>query len=277
MARFKVLTIRVDKALTRSGLPDLDYALNPYLGCLHGCIYCYARLYTWHREASSEWGDVVVVKENLIEVLEREVKRIKPGVVGVSTITDPYQPVEAQYMLTRRSIELLLKHGFHVSIQTKNTLVLRDLDLLEEFKDQVDVGFTITSLKHSIARLIEPYSSPPLKRVEALKKISRQGIETWIFYGPVIPGLNDDEETVDDILESALEIGAKVLIDKLHVKKFMYRSDHPLHGVVESIDKWSWRVFIERVKRKCREYGVECIIGLAEPVKKEIGLDRFMI
>ncbi len=271
--------VRISRALTRSGLPDLDYALNPYIGCLHGCIYCYARLYTRYKIVRENWGSIVFVKDNLIDVLRKDIVNYPPGVVGVGTITDPYQPVEAVYELTRKSIEILLVNGFHTSIQTKNSLILRDLDLLVKYKDNVDVGFTITSLDPIKSQRMEPWASPPIARVNALKKISEAGVETWIFLGPIIPGYNDDSSSIESIIKVASETGSKVLIDKLHVKKFIYEKNHPLHGLIRIVKNYDWRGLFERISSICREYNVECIQGLAEPIKhKSVNrkLDEFI-
>ncbi|MEZ0393619.1 MAG: radical SAM protein [Desulfurococcaceae archaeon] len=256
----KVYKTRIKNALSRSGLPDIDYALNPYIGCSHGCIYCYARLYTRHKEVSENWGEVVIVKENIVEVLKEEVTRLPRGTVGVSTITDPYQPIETFYKLTRSSIKVLLEHGFRVSIQTKNPLVLRDVDLLSKYADRVDVGFTITTLEDSIASFIEPKAPPPRARSEALAKISGHGIKTWIFYGPIIPGLNDDDETIDGLLALAKETGSTVYYDRLHVKPFM--NDNSLAPYLIKLRRYDWRQFLEKLLKRCRTAGVECRPGL---------------
>lgn len=276
MRRVKILTVKASRAISRSGLPDIDYALNPYIGCSHGCIYCYARLYTRHREVAENWGSIVIVKENLLEVLRKETKKYKPGVIGLSTITDPYQPVEAIYRLSRGSLRILLENNFHVSIQTKNPLILRDLDILVNYRNRVDVGFTITTLNNSIARLIEPYSPPPSSRAKALIELSRKNIDTWIFYGPVIPGLNDDIKTIDHMLNLALETNSKILIDNLHVKPFMKKEDHPLRKYIARTSKSWWKTFLEIILRKCREYGVKCITGYAEPMEN-ITLDKYFV
>ncbi len=270
-----VKEVIVSKALSRSKLPDLDYAFNPYIGCWHSCVYCYARLYTRIREVSENWGDIVYVKKNIVEVLSKELKYLRRGTIGVGTITDAYQPIEAVYKITRRAIELMVKHGFHTSIQTKNTLILRDLDILVEYNGLIDVGFTITTLNKDIARIIEPRSSPPQARAYALEKISLNNIKTWIFYGPVIPGLNDDQETIDSIIELAYSTNSIVLIDKLHVKKFMYHRNHPLYTYIGKIRTYNWDKFYERIFETCRKRNVKCFIGLAEPENKHVVLDKF--
>ncbi|HDD26449.1 MAG TPA: radical SAM protein, partial [Acidilobales archaeon] len=186
----RIKYIRVKSALSRSGLKEIDYALNPYLGCYHSCIYCYARDFTRYEEVAKNWGEVIYVKINLLDVLRREVKRLPKGVVGVATITDPYQPIEATYRLTRGSLEILKRYGFKVSIQTKSPLVLRDKDIIEP--KQFDVGVTIITMDKDVAKVVEPKAPPPTDRVRILKEISELGVETWLFMGPIIPCLTDN-------------------------------------------------------------------------------------
>jgi len=267
------LRVRVRTALSRSGLPDLDYSLNPYVGCLHGCAYCYARSYTYAKDVAENWGRVIYIKENILEVLDDETKKRKPGVVGVSTVTDPYQPVEAVELLTRRSIELLLRRGFRVSIQTKSPLVLRDLDVLSSHRDRVDVGFTIITMDPEQAALLEPRAPPPKERARALARIAGEGIRTWLFYGPVIPGINDSAESLAEVLE---EVGGRVdlvFIDKLRVTKEVERSMRVIIDGFNSVlslagrqDWWS-RVRGELLA-VCEKAGVRCVPSLAEPAER---------
>lgn len=260
---FRVYHTEVKTALSKSGLPDLAYALNPYLGCGHGCTYCYARLYTRDERASREWGSVVVVKVNLPVVLRREVRELKPGVVGIGTITDAYQPVEAYYGITRKSIEILLEHGFSVSIQTKNPLVLRDTDILLKHAGRVDVGFTITTLDNKLAGFIEPRAPPPRARADALRKLSNTGLKTWVFYGPIIPGLNDDYETAREIAKLVAETHSTLYYDPLHVKPFMKSPQHVLYDKVTQVSS-KWRRRIESMVLKlCSEYKLACKPGFS--------------
>lgn len=266
MTKFRSMKVYqkiVESALSKSGLPDIDYALNPYLGCSHGCIYCYARLYTRDKRASMNWGSVVIVKSNIARVLEKEIKRIKPGHVGVGTITDPYQPVEAVYKLTRTCIEILLKHGFNVSIQTKNTLVLRDIDIFSKYKDFIDVGFTIITLNQNLTKLIEPFSSPPLARVNALRVLSNHGVKTWIFYGPIIPGLNDDIKTLESVAKIAKETNSILYYDSLHVKPFMKNPKYLLYEPARKVSKKWWLSTEKRILEYCSNYALNCKPGFA--------------
>jgi len=237
--------IKVKSALSKSNLKELDYSLNPYLGCTYACTYCYAPNFTPNKEASENWGKVVVVKENILEILRREVKVVKKGVVGVSTITDPYQPIEAIKKITRESLRLLLENSFRVSIQTKSPLILRDLDLLEKYKSKVDVGFTITSLDNYSE--LEPYAPPPKARIKAIRKISERGIESWIFIGPIIRGYNDYE--IEKIIEEISDIKVRVIYDSFHYYKGLKYK--------EGTGDW-WGKIKERITNLCKKYNLEC-------------------
>ena len=141
--------IRAKSILTKSGIPGIDYCINPYVGCAHGCRYCYAtfmKRYTGHTEA---WGSFVDVKINAPEILQRQLKRAKRGRILISSVTDAYQPIESKYKLTRQCLEILLQSQLPVDILTKSPLVLRDMDLIKKFKD-IEVGITITTHEEKI-------------------------------------------------------------------------------------------------------------------------------
>ena len=205
------------RAISKSRLPDIDYTFNPYVGCAHGCIYCYARCFTRDREASENWGKVVKVKDGIIDALLKDVRSVRKGsVVGVSTITDPYQPLERRLRIIPKAVKIMLDAGLHISIQTKSDLVTRDLDLF--VGRSVDVGFTITTMDERISRLIEPNAPLPSKRIQALRKVAESGIQRWIFYGPIIPGVNDDDETATGVANLAIETGSEVILDYLRLR-----------------------------------------------------------
>jgi DNA repair photolyase len=181
-----VKKIKVKSVLTRSGIPGVDYCINPYVGCFHGCRYCYAtfmKRFTGHTEA---WGSFVDVKINAPEVLQRQLQRKKKGRVMISSVTDAYQPIEARYKLTRKCLEVLLEHQFPVDILTKSPLVLRDMDLIKEFKD-IEVGVTITTNDEKIRKIFEPKAPSITARINTLKKLHNNGINTYAFIGPVLP------------------------------------------------------------------------------------------
>jgi len=182
----RVSEIEVRSALTRSRIPSLDFCLNPYLGCGHGCLYCYADFMCRFRKRNDRWGSFVDAKVNVPELLEKELRRRPPGRVSISTVTDPYQPVERKYQLTRQCLQLLLDYGRRISILTKSDLVLRDLDLLRQFKN-CRVGLTITTDDEKIKRLFEPASPTIRRRIKALEKLKEEGIVTYAFIGPLLP------------------------------------------------------------------------------------------
>ncbi len=182
----KVQEKRVRSILSKSGISSVDYCVNPYVGCSHGCRYCYAtfmKRFTGHTEP---WGAFVDAKMNAPEVLRREAGRAKSGLVLISSVTDPYQALESRFRLTRQCLEVLLPHRFSVDILTKSPLVLRDLDLIENFKE-IDVGFTITTDDDETRKIFEPHAPPIDSRIEALRKLHQAGIKTYVFIGPVLP------------------------------------------------------------------------------------------
>ncbi|MEE9523257.1 MAG: DUF5131 family protein [Thermodesulfovibrionales bacterium] len=172
--------------LSKSGIEGVDYCINPYVGCFHGCSYCYAtfmKRFSGHKET---WGSFVDVKINAPDVLRGQLKRAKKGNVMISSVTDAYQPVESRYKITRQCLEVLLEYQFPVSILTKAPLVMRDIDLLKQFND-IEVGITVTTDDDGIRRLFAPQAPPINARIRTLKKLQENGIATYAFIGPVLP------------------------------------------------------------------------------------------
>lgn len=183
----KTREIKCKSILTKSRLPACDYVINPYTGCSIGCVYCYSRFmkrFTGHKEP---WGQFVDVKINALEVLQKEIKNAKRGLVFISSVTDAYQPIEAKYKLTRSILEILLEHQFPVSILTKSPLILRDTDLFKKFKDII-VGVSITSLDDDkMRRNFEPGAAVPKMRFNILKTLYKNKIKTYAHIGPIMP------------------------------------------------------------------------------------------
>ena len=201
-------------ALSSSTLPGLTYSLNPYRGCQHNCAYCYAPNVL--RMDRVHWGDCITVKTNIPVILAKELKTKKPGVVGISTVTDPYQPLEQKYTLTRYCLEQLVKHDFPAHVQTKSALVTRDSDLLVRFSDS-QVMMSIGTLNDQERKLLEPNTSSIQERLAALRKLSDAGIKTTIFFGPVYPTITVEE--IPHILDEFQESGAQeIWIDTLNLK-----------------------------------------------------------
>lgn len=213
-----VFTLRCKSLLSRSRIPSLDYAVNPYFGCEHGCLYCYATFMLKFREAPGLWGSFVGIKENAPDVLAREVARRKPGSVMFGSVCDAYQPVEARCGVTRACLRAFVgAPGFEVGVLTKSDLVVRDLDVLKSLESP-RVGFSVTTLDDGLAGVFEPGAPSPRSRLEAMRELARAGIPVWGFLGPVLPTFSDSEETLRAILGAMRDAGAgHVLVDMLNL------------------------------------------------------------
>ncbi len=227
--------IEAKSILSKSGIGGISYCVNPYVGCSHGCVYCYAsfmKRFTGHREP---WGSFVDVKVNAPQLLERQTKRAKGGVLILSSVTDPYQPAEAEWRLTRGCLEALAGKGFHVEILTKSPLVLRDLDLLKTFRS-LTVGLTITTDSDETRKIFEPGAPSISARIKALETLRKNGIATFAFVGPVLPM---DPAVLSRKIRPHVD---RVLIDRMNYAlktKNLYRK--------KKLDEWLDATFVDGV------------------------------
>lgn len=259
----KIIEYSVKKALSRSGMLELDYAINPYAGCFHRCLYCYAIDYTHQEDAAKNWGDIIYVKKNIADALRSDIIGIPRGIVGLGTITDPYQPAESKYRLSRNILEILLKNGFRVTVQTKSPLVTRDIDIMSSYRKTVDVGITITTIEKAKSLQIETRTPSPAARISALRTLRNTGIRTWIFLGPIIRGFNDDSENLRAIFEAAVETKSRIIYD-------FYASYRGSEALMHHNLPWleinkrgasdnKWRGGIEdQIEKLSLEYDVNC-------------------
>lgn len=220
-----VRKVHAKTMLVNSRIPGVRYAVNPYRGCSHGCAYCYAVFMQRYHARSEGWGMYVDVKVNAPGVLERDIRGLGPtgkGPVILSSVCDPYLPEESEYRITRRLLAMLLNNGFPVSILTKSGLVTRDKDIMKGHR-KVEAGLTITGLYENARRLLEPRASPHKVRIEALRELHEEGIYTWAFLGPVLPGLTD----VGMVFRDLDGIVDYVLVDKLNLKKGTWERFEP--------------------------------------------------
>lgn len=202
-------------ALARNSSPDVnfDVSLNPYRGCTHGCVYCFARPTHEYLGFSSglDFETRILVKEDAPELLRKELsaKRWKPQVVGMCGVTDAYQPIERRLGITRRCLQVFAEFRNPVQIITKNALVARDLDVLSELAahDATSVTLSITTLDSKLHRVMEPRASHPLQRLRAVEALAEAGIPVGVSVAPIIPGLTDHE--IPAILAAAREAGAE--------------------------------------------------------------------
>ncbi|WP_339426271.1 PA0069 family radical SAM protein [Pseudomonas proteolytica] len=210
--------VRIETAktiITRNTSPDLpfDRSINPYRGCEHGCIYCYARpshAY-WDMSPGLDFETKLIAKSNAAEVLEQQLS--KPGYVcapiNLGSNTDPYQPIEREYKITRQTLEVLLRYRHPVTIVTKGSLILRDLDLLTELARQrlVAVMISLTSLDDELKRILEPRAAAPKARLRAIRVMRQAGIPVGVLCSPMIPMINDSE--LESLLAEAHAAGAQ--------------------------------------------------------------------
>ncbi len=218
---------------------------------MHDCAYCYAPCVL--RLPRSEWAMLVEVRKNIPLVLAKEVKTKKPGVVGISTVTDPYQPCEKSYQITRYCLEQLLRYDFPAHIQTKSALVTRDIDLLRRFSN-AQVMFSIGTFHELERKILEPGSSSIKDRLIALKRCSEAGLRTAVFFGPVYP--TTPKEEIPQILDELQDIGVQeIWIDKLRLKPGIWENIAiQLREHQEILRMFSTNVFDEKTYyRKIRE------------------------
>jgi DNA repair photolyase len=201
--------------ITRNNSPDVGFetSLNPYRGCEHGCIYCYAR--PTHEylglSAGLDFESKIMVKTNAPELLRAELEspHWQPQTLVMSGVTDPYQPIERKLRITRGCLEVLAKFLNPVAIITKNRLVTRDIDILSDLAafNAVAVNISVTSLDSNLQRVLEPRTSPPQARLDAVRQLRSAGIPTGVMVAPIIPGLTDHE--VPKVLDACAKAGAQ--------------------------------------------------------------------
>lgn len=201
--------------ITRNESPDIsfDRSINPYRGCEHGCVYCFARPTHSFMGLSPglDFESKLFAKPDAARLLDKELSKegYQPRTIAIGTNTDPYQPIEKQYRIMREILEVLEARGHPVGIVTKSALVTRDIDILSRMAERglAKVALSVTTLDRMLARTMEPRASTPTKRLEAIRQLTDAGIPTSVMVAPIIPGLNDQE--MERILDSARAAGAR--------------------------------------------------------------------
>ncbi len=226
--------------------PDIGipYSMNPYQGCEHGCVYCYARNTHpyWGYSAGLDFETKILVKKNAAELLKKKLtsKNWKAEPIMLAGNTDCYQPAERKFKLTRKMLEVLRKYGHPVGIITKNDLLLRDLDILKDLQkhDLISVAFSISTLDEKIRAKLEPRTSSIKNRLKAVEKLSNTGIHVSVLAGPVIPGLTDDG--ILPLAEACANAGAN------SIHHIMVR----LNGDISKIfSDWARKAFPDRAEK----------------------------
>ena len=250
----------------------VDYNMNLYRGCSHGCIYCDSRSNCYHIDNF----DVPKGKEDSLAILETEIsKKHDHGVVGIGSMSDTYNPFEKQYEITRGALKILSKYNFGVSIDTKSDLILRDLDLLKEInsKNNVIIKFTITTPSDELSKIIEPRVCVSSKRFEAIKTLTDNGIFAGIMMNPVLPFITDNEEDIKQMVKLAHESGTKFIYSYMGMtlrenqRDYYYEQlDKHFKGLKEKYIKYyqkRYNCLVPNYKRlykiftdECNKYGI---------------------
>jgi len=257
---FLIREVHVSSALRKDPLPGIDYSFNPYIGCYHGCTFCYVpRILQIDRRT---WGASVAVKRNAATVLAKELKRLPRGLVAISTATDPYQFVEGKYRITRHALEVLLRANWPVSVLSRAPLMIRDLDLFTQFAD-IEVGMSVPTLDDRARALLEPWAPPIDARLRCLRALADAGLTTFVGFAPAYPPTGG--WTPDAIAEAFARAG---------VKKMFTRALDARWGVPEAMarhldgselaedlgrigDLVTIAPFVSRVGRECRARGID--------------------
>ncbi len=209
--------IEVSGALNRVRNMSFNWSLNPYQGCVHGCHYCFARRYHWFKDLNpgDDFSGVIFVKTNLPEKLLRELSRSswKFEPVAVGTATDPYQPIEGKYRITRRCMEVFCAKRNPIRMITKGTMIVRDIDVLSELARVAGctVCFSMTVLDDALRSKLEPGTPPTIKRLKAMEKLAEAGVNSGVLIAPIIPGVTDKKSNLEPLATAAVDHGARFL------------------------------------------------------------------
>lgn len=255
----RIVEVRTRVALPVSRLPGLDYALNPYVGCEHDCLYCYAPYVT--KRPRKDWH-TVMARTDLPMALAKEIKG-KRGTIGLGTVTDPYQEAERHLLITRRCLMEIIPNGMAVSVLTKSDLVLRDLDLYHELKGEL--GITLTSVNDGISRALEPGAPLPARRLAALRRMSEEGLNAYALIGPMLPLLS--ERDVTELVEAVSDTGVKwVMLDRFRPRPGMFEDMSRREGCAsiakrleEAHRSEDYRSLASLFRSKFLERGLRCV------------------
>lgn len=264
----EVKEIESKSILTPSKLPDTDYVINPYTGCAFGCTYCYASFMgRYVGKQNDDWGYFVYVKSNAPELLQQDLKTLKnkgeEKSIFFSSVTDPYQGMEAKYELTRKCLQILLDYGFkgQVSILTKSHMVLRDIDLFKQFKN-IEVGFTITSTDDKISRYFEKAAPNVSQRLDAMKQLNEQGIKTYAFVGPLLPHFVAEPQILEKVFKAIKVAGTNELyVEHINLSNYIlerFRKEMP------DLDKDVMEKFYSSKSKEYREQLSTLVLELVE-------------
>lgn len=250
----------------------IQYIMNLYKGCNHGCVYCDSRSDKYYIKDF----DKVRGKNNIDNILNKELNRLSPGMVDIGAMSDTYNSFESKYELTKRALEAIDKHGFGISIATKSNLIIRDKLLLASIarNHSANIKMSITSCDDLLSKQLEPHASPTTKRMDAIRELSNAGIYTGVLITPVIPFITDTKENIETIISMAAANGAKFIYTKLGMtmrsgqREYFYHflKDHYPELIQKYRNVYGYRysceaLNIEELKdiliSQCKKYGLK--------------------
>ena len=225
-----------------------DYVINPYVGCQHGCLYCYACFIKRFSGHTEPWGQFVDIRSNAADLLRVEIKKKRRGTVWVSGLCDPYQPLEKKYGITRNCLEILADHDWPVVIQTRSPLVLRDIDILKRAR-HFEAGLTITTADDAVRKWFEPNAPPIKERLDALGELHRAGIKTYAMIAPMLPGAEDIAEELNGKVDH-------IFVDRMnyHYADRVYRK----YGLENKLSDAYFQSAARALASACGKYGIDC-------------------
>lgn len=254
----QVKLISCTTALSKSGLYDIDYALNPYKGCAHGCLYCYAPDII-NCKGCGEWGSWVEARANISRVLRKEIQKIGDSVIGLATVTDPYQPAEERLGITRACLEVISHSDASLMLMTKSQLVRRDFDILEKIR-KLEFCVTVSTLDEALAREMEPLAPSPEARLKLLGEAARSGFRTSAMISPWLVSTDDPQGELRTLIETLAEAGCRnITIDRLRMRPTAIRRvagrastqyGARIHSVVGRSEMADVAEFLERISAK---------------------------
>ena len=262
----KTKEIKVKSIIVKSNLPEGDFVINPYVGCQHGCIYCYARFmkrFTGHTEP---WGGFVDAKINALDLIPTNADKFKNKSIIISSVCDPYQPVERKYKLTRKILEKLIPLQPRLDLITKSDLIVRDIDLLKQFKNCI-VAVSLSVLDEKLRKQLEPISSSAEARINTLKKLHNSGIQTALFISPIFPYLTDwkkiiekTKSFVDEFWFENLNLYPSI---KYNIYEFLKKNNPELVEKYKEIYLTKndyWDIVEKEIKQFCKQNKINCKI-----------------
>ena len=258
--------INAKSILTKSNIPNVDLVINPYIGCEHGCVYCYAEFMKRFTDHHEPWGSFLDIKINSPNLVKPR-GQYRDKRVLLSSVTDPYLLHERKYKLTRKILKKLVNHQPTISILTKSELISRDIDIMKKFNN-IEVGISVSTINIEYMKQLEPRASIPIRRFEALKKCKEAGLKTYVFISPIFPYITNLEE----IMKMTIDFTDYFMFENLNVRptnqkrifNFVKKNQPELQKKYEQIynrpqDNSYWDLLSVKIEDLSKKYKIECV------------------